>query len=1182
MGKAGSAKAEPKKEPEKAKAEKSKDAKGKTEAKEPAAAKAEDPKAKLLEEAKQKYADDERDELARVQLRNQNREAKAKGAQLSGNRDKSIARVTRFQNRLKLFKGEIEIDAVMKDIDGVDASKYVSELSDCILEGAGNTLKLKELSAVSKVCSKLNATYEEFAASLAKAIVKAFQTTAASELNRRRFLFRMCAELCLIECVPTAKPPLLDMMKELSDISVPEEQLVTNFTILSSLAQKHAVSCFSMVPSKQQAYAEALGKEWPERQCMLEEGVRNQLQQLAVNAYQSSSAGLLRNAHSRLLEQEKANATLRVDKGQVDAENEQKHTQFKEALQKIESTLTTLSEFLNQPMPTIEEEQDVSRIGAGEKPKEEMPEEEEVLIFEDSEQQKFYEDLVDLKDIIPAVLLTSGKSAADTSGDAEAKPERPAEDKEKPKDAAASDFELYLMRVSKAESGKQVDEIVVEFFHDFNTKGNRQRLAAHLYGAHKIKQLHLLAPYARIAAMVGPYIKDVPNLLMSWLQQELEQVIGDPNQNLLEQKVKVVKYLCELCKFRICPPGVILDIFKTLCDDFTQQNAEICANLLQSCGRYLMYKPETATRTDNLLERMLRLTKAKSLPLRLEIMLEDAFYQVKPPEGKRKQKKSKEPLELFVEYLVFDRLYKEEDEDVFLKLVRKLPWEGPAAGWLKKCLLDLNYHANYENLACVASLLSGLAKYRDAFVIDVIDSLLENIQVTLERNDFREMPLRVRQVKLVGELYNYRLVDSVLVFDSLYQFIGFGGPSSYRASQFITAHKLVERGLAMRKGGLGSITEENEDTEDGTQLPEILADPQHPIEAPWDFFRIKLVCVLLETCGHYFDRGASKQKLDRFLTFFIRYVHSKGELPQRFMNMVYDTLERLRPRLTYPKLKSDAAEAVLRLLDKEKDDLDVGGDKADERDDEDDEADEDESTDEDESGSDMESSEEESEEEDASESDDDEDAYDRGGEGQKHAAEDDFDKEVQQILMESLQRERNAPRILSELPPPTVIAKKTEQLGDMPTGQFNLLQKKTGGKILMKQLSIPDGSKLLQARQYDVEEASKEKEDLKRFVMQYEETGAGDSSGSVIPLAVRTRAGKGHRKGGSRSHGDGEYLKEELTPEESRPDSAVAGGIIVRYANKGKGKAAGKGKGGKAGPSVMRRGTPSDLPRQEL
>lgn len=1194
MGKAG-AKAEPKKDAEKGKAGSQKDGKSaktdpKVETKEAnkAAEKADDPKAKLAEEARQKYADDERDELARVELRKLNRAAKASGSQMTGNRDKSIARVTRFQNRLKLFKGEVEVDAVMKDIDGVDASKYVSELTECILEAAGNSLKLKELSSVSKICSKLHATYEEFGTLLGRGLLKAFGSTPASELNRRRFLLRMCAELSLIECVQAPKPPLVEMFTELCDISVPEEQLVTNFTIISSLAQKHAVSCFNIVPTKQQAYAEVLGKDWPERQCVLEEASRSKLQQLAVNAYQSAAGGLLRSAHGRLLEQEKTNQALRVDKGQVDAENEQKHTQLKEALQKIESTLTTLSDFLSQPMPTTveEEEPNVSRVGAGENAKEETPEEEEVLIFEDSEQRKFYEDVVDLKDIIPAVLLTSGKAAQDTGGDdKETKQERPPEEKEKKDLSAASDFDLYLMRVSKAESAKQVDDIVIEFFHDFNTKSNRQRLAAHFYNAHRTKQLHLLAPYARMAAMMGQYVKDIPQQLMSWLQHDLEQVIGDANQNLLEQKVKVVKYLCELCKFKICPPGVVLDVFKTLCDDFNQQNAELCANLLQSCGRYLLYKPETAMRTDNLLERMARLAKAKSLPLRLEIMLEDAFYQVKPPEGKRKQKKEKDPLEQFVEHLIFDRLYKEEDEDQLLKLARKLPWDGPAVGWLKKCLLDLNHHANYENLSCVASLLSGLAKYRDAFVIDVIDSLLENIQVTLERNDFREMPLRVRQVKLVGELYNYRLVDSVLVFDCLYQFIGFGGPTSHRAGQFITAHKLVEKGLVMRKGGLGSITEEAEDNEDGGQLPEILADPQHPLEAPWDFFRIKLVCVLLETCGHYFDRGASKQKLDRFLTFFIRYVHSKGELPQRFMNMVYDTLERLRPKLTYPELKADANEAVMRQLDKEKDDVVVGGGNADDQDDDEDE--EDESSDEDESESDdgEESSEEESEEEDDSESDDDEAEYDRGDHEQQHAAEDDFDKEVQQMLIESLEKERNAPRVLSELPPPTVIARKTEQLAESPLGQFSLLQKKTGGKILAKQLSIPDDSKLLRARQETVEEASREREDLKRFVMQYEETGSGDASGSVIPITVRTRAGKGGRKGGSRQR-DGDYLKEELTPEESRAEPSgtmMGGGILVRYASKGKGKASSKGKSkGSAPVRLAVRGTPSDAPKQEL
>lgn len=35
-----------------------------------------------------------------------------------------------------------------------------------------------------------------------------------------------------------------------------------------------------------------------------------------------------------------------------------------------------------------------------------------------------------------------------------------------------------------------------------------------------------------------------------------------------------------------------------------------------------------------------------------------------------------------------------------------------------------------------------------------------------------------------------------------------------------------------------------------------------------DFFRIRLVCVLLDTCGMCFDRGSQKRKLDNFLVFF--------------------------------------------------------------------------------------------------------------------------------------------------------------------------------------------------------------------------------------------------------------------------------------------------------------------------
>lgn len=42
----------------------------------------------------------------------------------------------------------------------------------------------------------------------------------------------------------------------------------------------------------------------------------------------------------------------------------------------------------------------------------------------------------------------------------------------------------------------------------------------------------------------------------------------------------------------------------------------------------------------------------------------------------------------------------------------------------------------------------------------------------------------------------------------------------------------------------------------------------NPLDLPDDFFRIRLVCTILDFCGGYFDRGSAKRKLDFFLTFF--------------------------------------------------------------------------------------------------------------------------------------------------------------------------------------------------------------------------------------------------------------------------------------------------------------------------
>ena len=50
-------------------------------------------------------------------------------------------------------------------------------------------------------------------------------------------------------------------------------------------------------------------------------------------------------------------------------------------------------------------------------------------------------------------------------------------------------------------------------------------------------------------------------------------------------------------------------------------------------------------------------------------------------------------------------------------------------------------------------------------------------------------------------------------------------------------------------------------------------------DPPTNYFRVRLVCVLLSTCGQYFSKGSAKARLDRFLVYFQRYLLYKPPLP---------------------------------------------------------------------------------------------------------------------------------------------------------------------------------------------------------------------------------------------------------------------------------------------------------------
>ena len=84
------------------------------------------------------------------------------------------------------------------------------------------------------------------------------------------------------------------------------------------------------------------------------------------------------------------------------------------------------------------------------------------------------------------------------------------------------------------------------------------------------------------------------------------------------------------------------------------------------------------------------------------------------------------------------------------------------------------WKVKYSNIYLLAILIGSLNRYHQNFVVLVIDNLLEQITLGLELNDFKYSQRRLAEIRYLGELYNYKMVDSSVIFDTLYRLVTFG------------------------------------------------------------------------------------------------------------------------------------------------------------------------------------------------------------------------------------------------------------------------------------------------------------------------------------------------------------------------------------------------------------------------
>ena len=325
-------------------------------------------------------------------------------------------------------------------------------------------------------------------------------------------------------------------------------------------------------------------------------------------------------------------------------------------------------------------------------------------IWEDDEERRFYENLIDLQDRVPGILLEDGKKKKqegdeqvgkrmETNGEIKDVPEKAPSTMVSDDQSIAianktvgAQVDAILARLPELQNKEQIDQTAMDFCF-LNSKASRNRLIKTVQEVPKGRS-DLLPSYARLVATLGKYMPDISHSLVSYLDDEFRSLQRRKQKDFLGQvRTSNIRYLAELTKFGVVPEHVIFHCLKVSLDDFSRMNIEIIGNLLENCGRYLLRNPDTAPRMSSFLETLQRKKAAQHLGQQERMLIENAMYYVNPPERAAIEQKERTPVQQYVWRLVYLDMNKRTYTKV-LKSLRKLHWEEREVSHKNLGLLD--------------------------------------------------------------------------------------------------------------------------------------------------------------------------------------------------------------------------------------------------------------------------------------------------------------------------------------------------------------------------------------------------------------------------------------------------------------------------------------------------------------
>uniref|UniRef100_A0A1B6L3E4 MIF4G domain-containing protein n=1 Tax=Graphocephala atropunctata TaxID=36148 RepID=A0A1B6L3E4_9HEMI len=304
----------------------------------------------------------------------------------------------------------------------------------------------------------------------------------------------------------------------------------------------------------------------------------------------------------------------------------------------------------------------------------------------------------------------------------------------------------------------------------------------------------------------------------------------------IESKKKTVKFVGELVNFGVYAKKEVLRVLKLLLYDFTHHNIEMVCSLLETCGCVLYAASDTHLSTKYYLEQMMRLKTMMALDSRYVTLIENAYYHILPPENTVIQPPVQlTPLQLFISKMIYNDLMEPSLEMKVLNGLRCLDWDSKETAAYAVLCLTRAFNVSYSRIQALARVVSKLTDYQEEAVCCVVDGVLEDIRLGMEVNKALMNQRRVAMIKYLGELYNYRLLDTSDILRVLYSLLSFE--------------------VVVNQAQVFSV------------------DP------PTSVIRLHLILLLLNTCLFPLSNPDTLKKLKYFCTYFQHYYWMKRSSP---------------------------------------------------------------------------------------------------------------------------------------------------------------------------------------------------------------------------------------------------------------------------------------------------------------